>query len=908
MAEDEQDENKNLQIKEDKTFLAYFKTLPHKPDDLIRFFDRKGFYSLHGDDAVFIAHTHFNSPRALKYWGTEQGGFAYVTIRDGIEFESVIDTLLRKKQYRVEVYASKPGRATGWECVKRGSPGNLQDFEDVLFVNNEMRETTIIMSVKLGSEGGTRVVGVAYADATLRKLGVSQFPDTDQFTNLESFILQVGAKECLVLEEKSYDFKRLCDVLERCNVPKVARPRGDFDTKNMEQDLTSLLGSIQNNLPELEQKLAMGALEALIAYLDLIADDANRGKFKLQHFTLADYMRLDSSAFRALNIFSSTGGVSNTGYGGGMSLYGLLNHCGTSMGSRRLMQWVKQPLLSLEAISRRHDFVETFVQDVSLRETIRSDILKRIPDCDRLSKNITSKRAGLEHCVTLYTCVARLPQLKDALSQYDGPHVELLNSTFVAPIDKLITDFGQFCSLVENTIDLEQADALHEYNIRPSFSAKLQDLHNEKTATLESFEDIRLQVAARLDLDSNKVKLDNNSTMGYFFRVSKKDEPTLRGKSDMKILDMKKDGVRFRNTKMAGESDKYINLQKEYEATQATLVEKIMEIVLSYISRLEDLSNLLADLDVYVNLAHVSVSGNQQYVRPVMRAQGTGTLALVNSRHPCVEAQDSINFIANDAIMSPDSRFHIITGPNMGGKSTYIRQIGVIVLMAQIGSFVPCDSATISIVDCILARVGAGDSQLRGVSTFMAEMLETAAILRSATKDSLIIIDELGRGTSTYDGFGLAWAISKHICTKLQAFCLFATHFHELTALANQIEGVKNLHVTAKTSENALSLLYKVEQGACDQSFGIHVARLAHFPESVIEAAKLKAAELEDFEGDGLSRDAGEVIAADDAAVKRFMDRFVNLPLGTLGAADAFQQTKRLAIDILGESAKRVKV
>jgi len=411
--------------------------------------------------------------------------------------------------------------------------------------------------------------------------------------------------------------------------------------------------------------------------------------------------------------------------------------------------------------------------------------------------------------------------------------------------------------MVETTIDLDALDN-HEFIIKPEFDDGLRIIR-KKLDRLRSDMDREFADAAR-DLGQEKDKkifLENHKVHGWCMRLTRTEAGCIRNQSKYKECSTQKNGVYFTTNTLQGLRREFDQLSQNYNRTQSSLAGEVITVAASYCPVLERLAGILAHLDVIVSFAHCSVHAPISYVRPKIHPRGDGQTMLSEARHPCMEMQDDVQFITNDVTLTRDSSsFLIITGPNMGGKSTYIRQIGVVALMAQIGCFVPCAAAELTIFDSILARVGASDSQLKGVSTFMAEMLETANILKSATAESLIIIDELGRGTSTYDGFGLAWAISEHIVREIGCFALFATHFHELTALAEQYPQVRNLHVTAhisgtgeysKDEKREVTLLYKVEEGICDQSFGIHVAELVRFPDKVVRMAKRKADELEDF-------------------------------------------------------------
>lgn len=923
--DDEQNKLPELKLdaKQARGFLSFYKTLPNDTR-AVRFFDRRDYYTAHGENATFIAKTYYHTTTALRQLGTGSDALSSVSVSKNM-FETIArDLLLERTDHTLELYE---GSGSNWRLVKSGTPGNLGSYEDVLFANNEMQDTPVVVALFPNFRENGCTIGLGYVDLTKRVLGLAEFLDDSHFTNVESALVALGCKECLLPMEavKSSECKTLRDALTRCGVMLTERKKTEFKTRDLVQDLDRLVRGSVEPVRDLVSgfEIAPGALGALLSYAELLSDESNYGNYYIRKYSLDSYMRLDSAAMRALNVLES-----KTDANKNFSLFGLMNRtCTAGMGKRLLHMWLKQPLLDVNEINARLDIVQAFVDDTALRQDLRQH-LKRISDIERLMHNLEKRRAGLQQIVKLYQSSIRLPYIRSALQQYEGQFSSLIKERYLDPLESLTDDdhLNKFIALVETSVDLDQLEN-GEYMISSSYDTGLSALKNEQDSLERQIHCLHKQTASDLDLPVDKaLKLDKGTQFGHVFRITKKEEPKIRKKltTQFIVLETRKDGVKFTNTKLKKLGDQYQKVLEEYKNCQKELVNRVIQTAVTFSEIFKSLATMLSELDVLLSFADLASSCPTPYTRPDINPPDVGDIILEGSRHPCVEAQDWVNFIPNDCkLIRGKSWFQIITGPNMGGKSTFIRQVGVNILMAQVGSFVPCDRASISVRDCIFARVGAGDCQLRGVSTFMQEMLETASILKGATDRSLIIIDELGRGTSTYDGFGLAWAICEHLVEEIRAPTLFATHFHELTALAHenanefntkQMVGVANYHVSAHidSTSRKLTMLYKVEPGACDQSFGIHVAEFANFPESVVTLAREKAAELEDFTPSAVISDDAKIevgskrkrisdpndMSRGAARAHQFLKEFSDMPLETMDLKEALERVKKMKDDL----------
>lgn len=871
---------------EERKFYSRFSQLP-KSTNTVRFTDHKDYFTAIDEDADLIADAIFKTHSVIKT--NQNRNNRYVTIAPQVLLNNVLKYCLIENNYKVEIYDSK-----SFNLIVMGTLGNLEALSNEYNVDLESMvldaSSPVTAAVKFSATGSGRRVGICLVDLSNSSIRVSEFDDNDLFSNLESLLIQLGVKEVIFPSNYDPESKQMTDViklfqtLDKVGVVMSSLKSSVFSNKDLEQDLIKLLSKEDTNVELIlgskginsnDHQLSFSCLNALISYLDLLNYDGETRTFSIENYNLQNYMKLDSSTLNALNIFPVKQAMNlNVQSNQVSSIFELLNKCKISSGSRLLSQWLKQPLTNYDQIVERQNLVEKLIDDTNLRVFIDREFLPQVPDIKRLPKRINTnlKKSGhenkkLEDVVRLYQLFLNLPDLIEILklSTEEDTYKQLIETNWLSPITTTYEQLKQFQGLVETAIDLSpltsaKVDLTTDFNVNPDFEESLKDVASRLQQKEDEIREQHQIVGDDLNMElDKKLKLENHQIHNWCFRVTRNDSVVLRG-TNYKELQTVKAGVFFTNKQLSILSKEHSDILQEYNTKQKEIIQEILLVTLTFEPIFHSLSMVLSHIDVLVAFANTTILSPIQYVKPTLIPLSEATegesfdkrcIDLKNSRHPILEAQDDVNFIANDVNLSnSDKNFAIITGPNMGGKSTYIRQIGIIALMSQIGCFIPCDEpAKIPIFDSILSRVGAGDSQLKGLSTFMIEMLETSSILSNATQNSLIIIDELGRGTSTYDGFGLAYSILEYIIKAKQCFTLFATHFHELTELNTKYEKIQNLQVKALIDgQEEITLIYKVEPGISSKSFGINVAELVKFPSKIVNMAKRKASELQQEE------------------------------------------------------------
>ena len=517
----------------------------------------------------------------------------------------------------------------------------------------------------------------------------------------------------------------------------------------------------------------------------------------------------------------------------GVTLLRSIDDALTPMGKRLLRAWMLRPSLGLDEINARLDAVEAGVKDIVAREELRR-ALDGVLDLERLLSRVTLETANPRDVLALAASLGKIPPIKNAVSRLNAARLQSLH----ASLDEL-QDLRQW---IEKTIVPEPPLTFADGGvIAAGVDGNLDELRELSRNSKQVLAQIEQRERGRTGIASLKVKF--NSIFGYYIEVSK---PNLHlVPQDYERKQTLVNAERFTTPELKEYEAKILDAQEKIVEIERRLFTELRSAIAAEAKRIRQTALALAEVDVLASLAHIAAL--RDYCRPTFVDSGdSGDLEIIEGRHPVIEQQSGERFVPNDLYLNATAHtILLLTGPNMGGKSTYLRQTALIVIMAQMGSFVPARSARLSLVDRVFTRIGASDNLARGRSTFMVEMTETAAILHTATPRSLILLDEVGRGTATYDGLAIAWAAIEYLHSRVRAKTLFATHYFELTELAEQLSGVKNYHVSVKETGGGIVFLRKVEPGAADRSYGIEVAKLAGLPQEVVTRAREVLAEHE---------------------------------------------------------------
>ena len=804
-------ENKN---KEFSPMMQRYLETKEQYKDCILFYRLGDFYEMFFDDAITAARELEITLTGKDCGQEERAPMAGVPHHAA---EMYISRLIAKG-YKVAIceQLEDPKNAKG--IVKRGvirvvTPGTIVESNML-----EERKNNYIMSIfKSGI-----YFGISVCDISTGEFYAAEIKDNNNFPQLLDEIARYSPSELVINSNLADCTEEMSKIRERFSTYITRFQDKFFDSKpDIIKLRFNLVDTNQKPIENIEERsFAVASINALIEYIEQTQMTSLDHINKITVYQISKYMSLDINARRNLEITEKMRDKSKKG-----TLLWVLDKTSTSMGGRHLRRWLNDPLIDTLEINRRLEAVKELKENVMLRGDV-VDNLKKVYDIERLAGKMAYGNANARDMITLKNSLARLPEVKSVLQTTESPMLK--------DIYENLDELQDIYELIEKSIIDDPPMTVKDGGIiKMGYNEEVDKL---KTATTEGKNwIIQLEADEKEKTGIKNLKVGFNKVFGYFIEVTKSNldqvpERYIRKQTLTNAERYITEELKNLENQILGAEEKVVSL--EYD-----LFTKIREEIAKNIVRLQKTATMVSTLDVLASFAQVAEDMN--YCMP--QVDNSGIIDIKGGRHPVIEKMlGAGEFVENDTYLDKDeSRLSIITGPNMAGKSTYMRQVALITLMAQVGSFVPAEEAKIGVVDKIFTRVGASDDLSMGQSTFMVEMMEVATILKEATPNSLVILDEIGRGTSTYDGLSIAWAVAEYIANKEKcgAKTLFATHYHELTELEEKIEGVKNYSIAVKEKGEDIIFLRKIVRGGTDESYGIHVARLAGVPKLVTEEA-----------------------------------------------------------------------
>ena len=804
-------ENKN---KEFSPMMQRYLETKEQYKDCILFYRLGDFYEMFFDDAITAARELEITLTGKDCGQEERAPMAGVPHHAA---EMYISRLIAKG-YKVAIceQLEDPKNAKG--IVKRGvirvvTPGTIVESNML-----EERKNNYIMSIfKSGI-----YFGISVCDISTGEFYAAEIKDNNNFPQLLDEIARYSPSELVINSNLADCTEEMSKIRERFSTYITRFQDKFFDSKpDIIKLRFNLVDTNQKPIENIEERsLAVASINALIEYIEQTQMTSLDHINKITVYQISKYMSLDINARRNLEITEKMRDKSKKG-----TLLWVLDKTSTSMGGRHLRRWLNDPLIDTLEINRRLEAVKELKENVMLRGDV-VDNLKKVYDIERLAGKMAYGNANARDMITLKNSLARLPEVKSVLQTTESPMLK--------DIYENLDELQDIYELIEKSIIDDPPMTVKDGGIiKMGYNEEVDKL---KTATTEGKNwIIQLEADEKEKTGIKNLKVGFNKVFGYFIEVTKSNldqvpERYIRKQTLTNAERYITEELKNLENQILGAEEKVVSL--EYD-----LFTKIREEIAKNVIRLQKTATMVSTLDVLASFAQVAEDMN--YCMP--QVDNSGIIDIKGGRHPVIEKMlGAGEFVENDTYLDKnENRLSIITGPNMAGKSTYMRQVALITLMAQVGSFVPAEEAKIGVVDKIFTRVGASDDLSMGQSTFMVEMMEVATILKEATPNSLVILDEIGRGTSTYDGLSIAWAVAEYIANKEKcgAKTLFATHYHELTELEEKIEGVKNYSIAVKEKGEDIIFLRKIVRGGTDESYGIHVARLAGVPKLVTEEA-----------------------------------------------------------------------